>query len=65
VSESDDGPAGVLVLHLWTETGDRMRVRVTRTTDVASEESTTSYASTPAEVLALVERWLEALVTRR
>jgi hypothetical protein len=65
VSETDEGPAGLMVLHLWTEAGGRMRVRATRTADVTSEQSVTSYASTTAEVLELVEGWLDTLVTRR
>ncbi len=54
-----------MVLQLWTETGGRVRVRVTRTVDVSSHETTTSYASTTAEVLELTERWLDVLVTHR
>lgn len=54
-----------MVLQLWTEPGERLRVRVTSTVDVSSTETTTSYASTVDEVLALTERWLDALVTHR
>ena len=55
-----------MVLQLWTETGDRMLVRVTQTVDVSRcDATTTSYASTKAEVLRLTERWLDALVTHR
>lgn len=54
-----------MVLHLWVETGDRMRVRITRTIDLASDQPTTTYASTKAEVLEQVAGWLDALVTPR
>jgi hypothetical protein len=65
VNDTADGPAGLMVLHLWTETGDRMRVRVTRTLDLSSDQSTTSYASSKPEVLEAVESWLDSLVTPR
>ena len=54
-----------MVLHLWTETGGRMRVRVTRTIDVRTGTSTTSYAATRREVLEQVGDWLDSLVTPR
>lgn len=59
------GPAGLMVLHLWVEPGGRMRVRITRTVDLSTEESVTTYASTTAQVVAQVEDWLECLVTSR
>jgi hypothetical protein len=52
-------------LHLWTETGDRMRVRITRTTDLPSGHMSTSYAATVSEVLEAVQSWLDSLVTPR
>ena len=54
-----------MVLHLWTESGDRMRVRITRTFDVRTGASTTSYAATRAEVLEQVGDWLDSVVTPR
>lgn len=54
-----------MVLHLWTEPGDRIRVRITRTTDVRTGTSTTSYAASRAEVLEQVDDWLDSLVTPR
>jgi len=48
-----------MVLRLWIEPAAEIRVRVTRTTDVESGQSTTSYASTFPEVIALVQTWLD------
>lgn len=54
-----------MIIRLWTETGDRMRVRITCTTELASDRPVTAYASTRTEVLERVEDWLDALVTPR
>lgn len=51
-------PSGLMVLHAWVEPVDRMRVRVTRTVDVQSPRTETSYAGTTADTLRLVEQWL-------
>ena len=48
-----------MVIRLWTEPGVGIRVRITRTSDVESGRSKTSYASTRAEVLGAVQVWLE------
>jgi hypothetical protein len=48
-----------MVLRLWIEPGAGIRVRVTQTTDVESGQSTTSYASTIPEGIALVQTWLD------
>lgn len=52
-----------MILHLWTEASGLVRVRITRTTDVTTNETTTSYAATKADVIAEVEKWLDSLVT--
>jgi hypothetical protein len=65
VNNSAAGPAGLMVLHLWTETGDRMRVRITSTIDLTSDQTTTSYAASTPEVLQAVESWLDSIVTPR
>jgi hypothetical protein len=54
-----------MILRVWIEPGERVRVRITRTADVSSEESVTTYASTGAQVAELVEDWLDSLVTPR
>lgn len=54
-----------MVLHLWTETGERMRVRITRTDDLTSDQTTTTYAASTPEVLQAVKSWLDSLVTPR
>jgi hypothetical protein len=54
-----------MILRLWVEPGERMRVRVTRTVDLGAEEPSTTYASTKTEVVDLVEDWLDSLVTPR
>ena len=53
------GASGVMVLSLWVEQGQLLRVRVTSTTDPPSGRSSTNYASSPAEVLLLVSAWLD------
>lgn len=52
-----------MVLRLWIEPGAGLRVRITRTKDVESNASTTSYASTGAEVLGLVQDWLDEMAS--
>ncbi len=61
MSTEEGGPVGLLVLRLWTEPGQRMRVRVTSSTELRPAQSTTTYAVTEAEVLQLVAGWLEVL----
>jgi len=65
VNDSAGDSAGLMVLHLWMETGDRLRVRITRTVDVHTEDTTTSYASTKGDVLDVVGTWLDSFVTPR
>lgn len=62
MNDAAEHPDGLMVLALWVEAGDRLRVRTTRT-DVASDRSVTVYCSTSDEVLRVVETWLEASVT--
>lgn len=54
-----------MVLHLWIEAGERMRVRITRTVDPGAEDPVTTYASTKAQVVEVVEDWLDSVVTPR
>jgi len=54
-----------MVLAYWTEPSDRMVVRVTSTLDVRVGAEATSYARTRAEVLELVDVWLDALAAPR
>jgi hypothetical protein len=61
VSSEEAGPAGLLVLRLWIEPGRRMRVRVTRTFELGPGQATTTYAASKAEVLQVVEQWLDEL----
>jgi hypothetical protein len=55
------GTDGVLVLRLWIEPDQRMRVRITRATDLGPTERTT-YAASKAEVLLVVDEWLDEFV---
>ena len=57
--------AGLMVLHLWLETGDRLRVRITRTVDLRADDTMTSYAASKGEVLDVVGTWLDSFVTPR
>ena len=52
-----------MVLRLWIEPGAGIRVRITRTSDVESGQSTTSYASTIPQVIALVQTWVDETVS--
>lgn len=54
-----------MVLRLWTEDGGGLRVRITTAPQVGSREEVTTYAASPAEVLAAVGAWLETAVTPR
>ncbi len=54
-----------MILRVWIESGERMRVRITSTGDLSSEESVTTYASSREDVVEQVEDWLESLVTPR
>jgi hypothetical protein len=54
-----------MVLYVWIEPEERLRVRITSTVDIGSKESLTTYASTTARVVELVEDWLASLVTPR
>jgi hypothetical protein len=65
VNDAAEEAAGLMVLRLWTEHGDRIRVRVTSSSQLDGSDAVTSYAATPAEVLALVQEWLDSLVTPR
>ena len=53
-----------MLLKVWTESGGRTRVRITRTTGLGSQRST-AYASGTSEALAQVKDWLDELVTAR
>jgi hypothetical protein len=64
VSYEEAGAAGLLVLRLWIEPDRRMRVRVTRTADLSPGQETTTYAASKAEVLRVVEQWLDELASR-
>jgi hypothetical protein len=50
-----------MVLHVWTEPDERMRVRITRTAEPGSGESATTYASTKSQLVEAVEEWLDSL----
>lgn len=65
MSDPSDRPAGLMVLRLWSESGQRMRVRITLTPDVRDSGFVTYYASDEAEVVGIVERWLHTMVTPR
>lgn len=50
-----------MILHVWVESGHRMRVRLIRTEDVESGHAVTSYASSAPEVIAAVQQWLDEI----
>jgi hypothetical protein len=51
---------GILVLHLWIETGtpERFRARITQKFDSGDREQTASAAATPEDVYAAVRTWV-------
>lgn len=63
MEETLSRPAGLMVLRVWTEPGDRMRVRVTQTTDLGRPLGASDYVTSRAEVLRLVGEWFDSLVT--
>lgn len=63
MNDAAQRPDGLLVLSLWVEPGDRLRVRITRTDDLLAGQSATSHAATRADVVRAVEAWLDAFVT--
>jgi hypothetical protein len=65
VSNAVEGAEGLLVLRLWTEDDGALRVRIIASRQVGGADATTSYAASPAEVLAFVQDWLDTVVTPR
>ena len=63
--EPAEGAAGLMVLRLWTEPGGRLRVRITASPGLDAAGTVTTYAASPAEILAQVEDWLDHAVTPR
>jgi hypothetical protein len=56
-------PHGLMVIHLWIESGDRLRARITRTGVEASSPRIESYAASKADVVRAVEDWVGTFVT--
>lgn len=54
-----------MVLSAWLEECGRLRVRITQADDLATDHGTTTYTTDTADVLRIVEDWLDALVTAR
>jgi hypothetical protein len=63
VPSKTESPQGLLVLNVWVEAGGRLRARITRTRDVASDFEVESYASSKAAVVEVVAAWLDGFVT--
>jgi hypothetical protein len=53
-----------MVLHVWFEQDERMRVRITRTLNVRSGRTETAYARNTAETLRIIEQSLAELQGR-
>jgi hypothetical protein len=52
---------GVMILRAWTEEpSDAIRVRITHTLDVSSDEQQSRVAASAEEVVDAVRRWLAA-----
>lgn len=55
---------GILILHLWVESGtpDGFRARITQTLDSTDREPATATAARPEDIYDLVQAWVEAFV---
>lgn len=56
-------PHGLMVIHLWVESGERLRARITRTGVEESSPRTESYAASQADIVRVVEDWVGTFVT--
>jgi hypothetical protein len=65
VNDRGHPSVGLIVVRAWTERGDRLRFRITRTVDVSSGVTSVSYVASKAEVLNEVRAWLESFVATR
>jgi len=63
MSDEAESPHGLMVLHIWIEPEERLRARITRTGESASAPRVESYAATKAEIMRVVETWIDGLVT--
>ena len=55
---------GALVIRIWIERSPlpNLKARITRTTDVATEEEVTTAATSTEEIETIVRAWLDAFV---
>ena len=59
IVERAAGPDALLVIALWWEKSGVWRIRVSRSTHLVDGEPERSYVATRAEVLRVVEEWLD------
>jgi hypothetical protein len=59
------GRGAVMVIRAWVEDDGRLRARITKTLDVASRNEETTVVLGTDQVLAQVERWLQAFMHER
>ncbi|WP_329000252.1 hypothetical protein OHA18_38190 [Kribbella sp. NBC_00709] len=55
-------PGGLIVIRLWREAGDEVRIRMTSSTDLRPESVRTRVVTSRDEVLRLVEGWLDEVL---
>ncbi len=54
-----------MILHAWRETEGQIRVRLTSTDAIQTNDRVTTYASSTAEVQRLVRLWLESVMGKQ
>lgn len=65
MSYAAENPHGLMVIHLWIEPGERLRARISRTGSEEAAPRIDAYAASQADVLRVVEDWIESFVTPR
>ena len=63
MSITDPNRTGLLIVRLWIEAAETgFRARITQTHDSSATNQAMSMASSPEEVYAVVQRWVEGFV---
>jgi hypothetical protein len=63
MSITDPNRTGLLIVRLWIETAEEgFRARITQTLDSSKTNQAMSMASSPDEVYAVVQRWVQGFV---
>lgn len=63
MSDEAEDQHGLMVIHLWIESGERLRARITRTGVEESSPRIESYAASQSDIVRAVEDWVGTFVT--